>query len=477
MKDFDFIGGGFNGRSPSFDAARTVNLIPEQSESGSSRSVMALFGAPGTTVWTTLTGGNIRGMIRFTSNISIIICGTVVWKVLADKTATNIGAVSAGTTPVSMASNGSVVMAVTGGSDGYFIDPGAGMVTLIADPDFLGGVKVDYLDGYFVWNVPNTQEFQFSQLLGTDIDGLDFASAEGFPDVLVTLIVDHRELWLLGLNTIEVWFDSGGADLPFDRIQGAFLEIGCAAPYSVAKIDNTVFWLATDDRGFGTVQRASGYTPTRVSDHAVEFAIASYAVISDAIGYTYQQEGHSYYMLTFPTAGATWCLDLSTNLWHERYYRLGDGSLTRHRSNCQMNFAGLTLVGDWQNGKVYSLDMNVYTDDGAAIERIRQCRHITQAGDYTFYHAFELFMQTGVGLSYGGGVNPQAVLQWSDDGGYSWSNEAWAPVPIGAIGERGSRVRWRRLGKSRDRIFRVSISDPVKVVMTGASISATGGKA
>lgn len=476
MAKFNFLGGSFKNtaRSPSFDAQRTVNLYPVLSESGSSRSPMALVGTPGLDLWTTLAGGGIRGMIRFDASRSIIVAGANVWLVTSGKGATLLGIVAAGTGSISMASNGFLIMAVTGGMPGYFIDPAVG-VTPIVDPDFLGGGRVDYIDGFFVWNVPNTQKFQVSQLYGTAIDALDFASAEGAPDKLVSLIVDHRELWLFGETSTEVWYDAGGADFPLQRIQGAFLEVGCAATGSVSKLDNTVFWLSTDDRGFGMVFRANGYTPTRISNHAVETAIAGYGTISDAISYTYQQEGHSFYVLTFPTAGATWCYDVSTGLWHERPYRQADGTLTRHRSNCQMNFAGLTLVGDWENSNVYSLDLNTYSDNGDAIERIRVCPHIANDGKYTFFQALELFMETGVGLTDGQGNDPQAMLKWSDDGGYTWSNEHW--VPIGPIGERMTRVRWRRLGKSRDRLFSVSISDPIKVVFTGASLAAVGSKA
>lgn len=475
MANFPFLGGSFNGRSPSFDAQRTVNLYPEMGESGSSRSPVSLIGTPGLKLWTTLTGGGIRGMIRFNATTSIIVAGSSVWKVTTSKAATLIGSMRWGTTPVSMASNGTLVMIVTGDNDGYFVNPVAGTITAITDEDFVGGTRVDFIDGYFVWTAPGSGKFQIAQLYGSDIDGLDFATAEGAPDDLVSVIVNHREVWLFGENSTEIWYDSGGSDFPLQRIQGAFIECGCAAANSVAKMDNTVFWLSTDDRGRGILQRASGYAPSRVSNHAFETAVASYSVISDAIAYTYQQEGHSFYVITFPTGGATWCFDASNGLWHERAFLQDDGALTRHRSNCQMNFAGLTLVGDWELGQVYELDLDTFTDNGSVIHRIRACPHITNDGKYSFYQALELFMQTGVGLTSGQGSAPKAMLQWSDDGGFAWSNELWSD--IGAIGERQARVRWRRLGKSRDRVFRVIISDPIRVVFTGATIEVVAGKA
>ena len=472
MSDFPFLGGSFNGRSLSFDAQRTVNLYLEATESGTSRSAAMLIGTPGLLLWTALAGGRVRGMIAFSDTVSVIVCGTNVWKVTNDKTATLLGVVIDEGPIVSMASNGQVIMMV-GGTLGYFINPTAGTVTPIGDLDFQGSTNVYFVDGYFAFNKLNTGQFQISQLYGTDIDGLDYATAEGAPDPLISLIVDHREIWLLGTETVEVWINVGAPDFPFQRIQGAFLEVGCAAQYSVAKMDNSIFWLARDERGYGTVQRAVGYSPQRVSNHAVENAILSYSRVDDAIAYTYTQEGHSFYVLTFPTAEATWVYDASTNLWHERAYRYDNGTLGRHRSNCQMNFAGLTLVGDWETGNIYVLDLDTYTDNGAAIERIRVCPHIAAGANYVFHQSLELLMQSGVGLPTGQGSDPQAMLSWSNDGGYSYGNELWAP--IGKIGERRARVKWRRLGKARDRVYKVVITDPIPVVFTGCNLVVTEG--
>jgi hypothetical protein len=97
----------------------------------------------------------------------------------------------------------------------------------IDDPDFPGAVTVGYLDGYFVFNEPNSQRIWITSLQdGTSIDPLDFASAEGSPDGLVSILVDHREAWLFGTNSVEVWYDSGAADFPLSPVQGAFNEVG-----------------------------------------------------------------------------------------------------------------------------------------------------------------------------------------------------------------------------------------------------------
>lgn len=463
MGDFAIVGGAYRARAKAFDAQRCVNLYPEVSGSGTSLSVAALYGTPGLALWGNYGTGPVRSAIRFDAQTLIVISGARAYKVTPTGVATMLtGLMASDTLPVSTASNGSVIMVTTGGIDGYFIDPAAGTITQITDPDFLGGGNVGFLDGFFVWNVPGTGQFQYSQLYGPLIDPLDFATAEGSPDDIVASIVNYRELWLFGENSTEVWYNQGDLDQVFGRIQGAFMEVGCAASNSVAKMDNTVFWLGADDRGKGIVYRATGYTPQRISTHAIEWAIAQYSDVSDAIGYTYQQEGHQFYVLSFPAGNATWVYDAATDLWHERAWRDIDGGLNRHRSNCQVAFAGLVLVGDWQNGNVYSMALDTYSDNGVVIPRIRAAPYVTNDdNNFMTFDVLQIDMETG--------VTGIAVLQWSDDDGKTWSNELQAS--LGAIGET-VRVRWRRLGKSRARIFRVTITDSVKVAIVGASITA-----
>jgi hypothetical protein len=468
MARFPFVGGSYTARSASFDAQRCVNLYPETGSSVS-KDVMMLIGTPGKRLWSTLSGGGIRGLLRFAANVGIVVCGANVYKVDIYGSGTLLGTIDALSSPISMASNGTQVMIVTG-PNGYVLNPVTGVLTQITNPAFTGADTVQFEDGYFVFNKTGTGQFQITALYDTTIDGLDFATAEGSPDLLISLLVDHREIWLFGETSTEVFFNSGNVDFPFERINGAFIEQGCAAKFSPAKMDNTVYWLTADERGKGTVQRAQGYTPQRVSTHALEWAIGQMSRIDDAVSYTYQTEGHSFYVLNFPTAQQTWVYDAAVNLWHERAWRdPSTGQLKQDRAICHVAFAGENIVGDWESGKLYVLDLDYFSDNGDPIARIRSCPHIS-GSDYhnQLFASLQIDMQTGVGLSSGQGSDPQAMLQWSTDGGYSWSNELWAS--IGKIGERRTRVKWRRLGRSRDRVFRVTITDPIRVVIVGASV-------
>lgn len=473
MTSFDLVGGSYASRSPPFDNQKTINFYAEASGSGSSKSLAMLIGAPGLRLWTTIADAPIRGTLRVSVTTAVVVAGSTVYRVSNVGNATVIGSIVPGLTPVSMASNGIVVMLVTGGF-GYIITMGTWTIAPITDPAFRGADKVDFLDGYFVFNQPGTQRFQITGLYTPTINPLAFASAEGSPDLLISLIVDHRELWLFGETSTEVFFNSGNPDFPFERIQGAFIEQGCAAKNSVAKMDNTVVWLTSDERGFGTVQKAVGYTPQRISNHALEFAIAAYPRIDDAIGYSYQQEGHVFYMLSFPTANVTWCYDSATELWHQRAWRNpASGALERHRSQCQMAFANDNIVGDWENGNLYILDLDTYTDAGVILPSIRQCPHIATGNAWQFFWKLWVDMQTGVGLAGGQGSDPQLLLEWSDDGGQSFPNAM--TVSFGKIGERKARANFRRLGKSRDRVWRFTITDPVKRILIGGDAQYTVG--
>ena len=473
MAQFPFVGGSYTARSAAFDAERCVNLYPETG-SPISKSVVMLLGTPGKRLWSTLAGGNVRGLLRFTAALGVAVVGTNVYTVNTSGVGSLVGSIDNASTPVSMASNGTKVMIVTG-PKAYILTPTTGVLTPVINTAFTGADTVQFIDGYFIFNKTGTGQFQITGLYDTTIDGLDFATAEGAPDLLMSLLVDHREVWLFGETSTEVFFNSGNVDFPFERINGAFIEQGCAAKFSPAKMDNTVYWLTSDERGQGTVQRAQGYSPQRVSTHALEFALSQMSRIDDAVAYTYQQEGHSFYVLNFPTAQQTWVFDAATNLWHERAWRdPASGALKQDRAICQMAFAGETIVGDWETGNLYALDLDYFTDNGDPIARIRACPHISSSGyRQQFFASLQVDMQTGVGLTTGQGSDPKAMLQWSTDGGYSWSNELWAS--IGKIGERRARVKWRRLGRSRDRVFRVTITDPVRVAIIGASVQLSEG--
>ena len=490
---------------------RMVNLFPEIIPEGGKEAGF-LNRAPGLNFLQTVGTGPIRGLWAHQTNGTdfYVVSGTEVYKLTGLTAAPiKIGDVS-GTGPVSIADNGAVIFFACNGPSYTYYEP-TNEFDAITDPNFPGAVTVGYLDNQFIFNEPNSQRLwsvdTVNPATGDYIyplvfDPLFFSSADGSPDGVVAINCDHRQLWVFGTDSVEVWYNAGLANFPLTPIQGAFNEIGCVAAFSVAKLDNTLFWLGTDARGQGIVYKANGYAAFRVSTHAIEYAIAQYGNIADALAYSYQQEGHSFYVLTFPDANATWVYDVSTQAWHERAGFL-NGNFTRHRSNCQCNFGGNIIVGDFENGNIYTLDLDVYADDGQIQKWLRSWRALPTGQNNlkrTAQHSLQLDCETGVGLSvypadqittengfyltaengallttttsgFPSDYSPQAMLRWSDDGGHTWSNEHWREM--GAIGQYGYRTIWRRLGmtlKIRDRVYELSGTDPVKIAIMGAEL-------
>jgi len=386
-----------------------------------------------------------------------------------------------------------------------------------SDGAFQGGTIVDIVDNYFVYNDPNTQQWAASNLLSPITYSLSYASKFTGPDNLVSLVCDHGQVYLLGEKTSEVWADVGTFPFAFQRIPGSSSEHGISAPFSVARVGNSFAYLAKNNRGQAEIVMMNGYFPQRISTHAVENTLVD-QYVGDAVAYTYQLEGHETYVISFPTLDLTWAYDIATGLWHKWLWVDNLNVYHRHRSNCSAFFQGLVMVGDWQNGQIYQLDPSNYTDNGDTIRRVRRAPHLVTDLQRQYFDEFQIQFQPGVGI---GGVsntvannanyiylgtpyyisasatlvigptdidvlgfanqivtddtltNPQAMLRWSNDGGSTWSKEYW--TAIGQQGKYKNRIIWRRLGWSRDRIFEVVVTDPIKAVIVSANLKASEG--
>jgi len=321
----------------------------------------------------------------------------------------------------------------------------------------LGG----FIDGYFVVLDTTESKMYLSALFkGTTWPALSVMQRSTAADRWVSMIVSDRQVHLYGALTSESWYNSGNPDFPLTPVTGSLIRDGIAAPYStVALVDNTRIWLSANADGTGIVKRAAGYVPERISTHAVEHAIQEYPVISDAIAWSYQEEGHSFYVLSFPTARATWVYDATTQLWHERgWWNEFEARYEACRAQFHAYCFGKHLVGDRASGSIYEQRVSLYSDAGTTyLRRMRQGPHLTAGGRWIYFPNVRVMLEKGVGTV--AVPDPQLALQWSDDGGHTWSNEHW--VSAGATGEYGFEAVWRRCGRSQDRVFRLIASDPV----------------
>lgn len=358
---------------------------------------------------------------------------------------------------VSMEDNG-IQVVVVDGFKGFYYDANTKEVEQITHEAFYPASTVTYQDGYFLFDRKGTGQFFISELLDVDFDPLDFATAEGQPDNLVAILSDHREIFLFGEDTIEVWYNSGSSDFPFERNQGAFIEKGCGARYSVAKQNNTVYFIGSDLM----VYQMTGYTPVRISTHAVEKTLKD-VDLNDAFAYTYQDEGHLFYVLTIPSRDITWCYDISTGAWHIRQsYQFG-----RHQSNNAIFFDSKTLVGDFQNGRIYQMAGNFYTDDGEPVVRKFVLPTVNNGREFLTIDSLEFDMGTGVGLIRDQGDDPELRVYFSKDSGKTYS-ESFKRGRIGKVGEYLTRAKVNRFGAARQFTFKVEISDPIPIDIGGA---------
>jgi hypothetical protein len=418
--------------------------------------------------------------------ILIAVAGNIVYQVNLSMVATQIGTLTTSTGQVSISDN----ITNANGLIAYIVDGPNRYTWIVAtntfaqlsstDGPWQGATVVDVIDNYNIYNEPNSQNWACTDLGSRLSTQALYGTSDGSSDLLVTLIADRRQVYLMGETTTEVWTDVGNViagitTFPFQRVPGTFSQTGCGAKYSLARFADSFVIVAKDTRGNSTIEMMSGYAWQKISTHAVEQSLLN-QVVSDAVAYTYQIEGHEMYVVTFPSIGngLTWVYDLSTKSWHKWLsWDSANAVYKRHRSNCGAYFNNMYIVGDYENGKLYSLENEVYTDDGATIRRLRRAKHLTTDLQRQYFEEFQIQFQPGVGLNVGQGQDPQAMLRWSNDGGSTFSNEHW--VTIGKIGQYLNRAIWRRLGWSRDRIFEVVISDPIKAVIVSANLKASAG--
>ena len=380
------------------------------------------------------------------------------------------------------------------------------------DGAFQGADIVDIVDNYFVYNDPNTQRWAASNILSPITPALSYGNKDGAPDNLVSIIVDHREVYLMGEESSEVWVDAGTFPFPFQRIPGTSTQHGIVAKFSVSRLGNSFAYLSRNIRGQSQVMLMEGYIPKRISNHAVENTLVN-QYVEDAVSFTYQLEGHEVYVISFPTIDLTWAFDITTSMWHKWLWCDNNNQYHRCRANCSAVFQNMVLVGDWQNGQIYELDPNNYTDNGQNVRRLRRAPHLVTDLQRQYFEELQIQFQPGVGVigaTTPNGIfyqnliitanqkftignfdtiiigvpnqiypsqtqsNPQAMLRWSSDGGSTWSREYW--VGIGQIGKYKNRAIWRRMGWARDRVYEVVVTDPVKAVIVSSNLKASEGE-
>lgn len=457
MPQIQFGREAYKSRSRFLNGERLVNMYLEEAPSGS-KNATVVYGTAGLKLFDTIGSDPVYGH-HLMGDFLYVVSGNTVYKVGQFGEATSLGTIGSVNDNVIMDNNGTQV--IINKEDGASYVATTSTLTQITDSDYQSSSSVAVLDGYAIFTKLNSNEYFISSLNdATAFDALDRSEAKSKPDNLVRAYVHQDSLWLFKETNTEVHRNTGNSDFPFEIISGATIDRGCAAKRSVVSEDNTIFWLGDDL----VVYRADGYTPKRISTHAIEGDIASYNTTSDAEAFVYTEHGHKFLVLTFPTAKRTWVYDIATGLWHQRQ------SFEKERWRCTglVKAFGKNITGDFETGLLYEIDLDTYTENGSTIQRIVTSPPIWNDTKRMVFHKLRIDFDPGVGLISGQGSDPQAMLRFSNDGGGTWSNEIWKD--IGQMGEYKTRAVWRRLGQARQRIFEVTVSDQVKVAITGAYV-------
>lgn len=531
--DFEFVGGDNTTANPFQDRQVCINWYPELSPSKGSKTAASLLSCPGLLQIAAAPGGGAPGFsLSMTAwpqpssvvnlpvrgcwvlpgrQTALVVIGSACYLavVVSQGSRTTPGSISlqqigsllTNSGPVSIRDNGALggVAVIVDGPFGYYYVYGVGgsavgpigTFTRITSPAFLGANQVAFIDGWWIFNQPGTQTFYTNaSQYSTAFNASFFANKDASSDLLVGVYENKEQLWLPGEVATEIWYDAGGAYFGFQRLIGTELQIGCKATYSISRLStggqDSLIWFGRAERGENVVIRTRGLNYEIVSTPAVSDAIASYPVTSDAIGYVYQEDTHEFYVLTFPTADRTWVYDASMPpplAWTQRLsYDPYAALFHRHRSNCYMNFAGMRVVGDYQNGALYQLTRAVQNDAGWPLYGRRRSPYIWDKEDRERAHltSLQVDFAPGQGVSSGLGANPQAYLTLARDYGVSLGT-AYDPAPsntqaapMGAIGQNMNRSIWRRLGWSRGAVAQLDVIAPVNRDITGATLKGFG---
>jgi len=471
MPEIKLFGLGQQSKSPNITAAHRINLYYDIQADLDKTQVVA-YNTPGLNLFTNLGASPTRGMHWFEAfNIlcvvqrgNLIIVQSDGTSVMYTLSPTDIEGY------VSMANNGSVghQLCIATGTAVYIYDAVSHAITNVlttgANPIPYAADTVTFLDGYFITNRVSSGQFYISTVYdGLNWDGLNYATAESNPDNLVAVIADKGYLALFGTSSVELWANTGEALFPFSRVQGAPTNSGLASRWSLSYANGFSTGLFRNKQGALSICQLQGYQVSPISNTDIDYIINNYNTPTNCVGFGYYLNGRPFYQITFIEEQKTWLYDFSSNAWSQ----LKSWGISRHTADIGCSFDTKFIVSDYNDGQLYILDPDVFTDNGQPIERELISGHVFAASRNNMtIRRLRIDMEGGVGAN----TPPTVMLQISRDGGKVYGNEKW--TTLGAAGQNYKRAEWRRLGHARDFLFKVRITDPIKVVLIAAIIEA-----
>lgn len=457
----NFIHGSYESQSPISDQERTMNWYVEIMESPGATSKASLYPTPGVQAFETVDDTGCRCM--FAQNGRCFgVYGTSFYEFFSDGSSTLRGTVATDSNPATIVSNGDggEQLFITSGDVGYCYDLTTNTLTTeLASGATMGGM----LYGYFVAFDRTSSSYRISDLFdGTTWDPTQTAENSISPDNWQSMFVTpYGQIALLGSQSGQFWYNSGAFPFPFAPDPSGLIEEGIAATFSVQQAGKSTVWMSTNKNGGYQVMRATGFTPQPISNHAIDYALSTYTRVDDAIGQTYEDQGHAFYLLTLPSAQRTWCYDFQMNQWHERGTWISeDDAYTYWRPVFTCFFDNKHLIGDRESAVLYDMDISYSLDvEDREIRRLRRSPALVDQNERINFPYFELLFESGLGEVGNPTSSPTVMMRKSDDGGRTWSMEREAF--IGAQGDFSVRTNWWNTGFGRRRVFEVTCTDRV----------------
>lgn len=496
---FGFVGPAYTVPSPLGDAEQLINWKLMKLESANARTPYLMLPTPGLELFANL-GINkpVRGE-QTTQGRTFQVAGTHLYEVNADGTFTDYGGAGGNNNivddglPATMVAGGTIggaypsqLLIASGGTLTVFSLVSDTFQALTTPPTNV--LMVEFLNGFFIalsagntWSVSNPED-------ATTWPGSAVAEVSVFSDQLLALIASNQLLWVFGARRAVPYYPSGAPIFPFDVVSSGFMEVGILAQYSVARVatrsGTTIAWLGGDERGAAVVYIANGFIPQRVSDYGFEFWLSQQKIISDAVGWArHDEEGANLYELWFPSADATWTLDIDLGSWYQRS-SLVNGKPGAHLMRSHTYNFGLHLVGDRLTGKIYNLSPQFFTDSTGLgvftnIVRTRVGPTLENEGGQltTPINEFQVDFETGLGpmppLSdgFGNPRDPLAMFSYSEDYGKTFGPERM--IACGQAGNFRAVAIDRRLGSWRSWTPKVTVSDPIAWRIADAYVNGT----
>jgi len=454
MQPIPFIAGSYDDKSQPFSGQVNVNYLYERAENGQERSQDRLRTPPGHVKVATLSNAGVEGAgrgLHVVNGALYAVSGNQLYSVNTDYTYSALGTIN-GSHRVSMSHNqvdGGNQLTIVNGPEGWVYDTSQSSFAQITDPGFTGSSATGFIGGYTAQLDPLGLNWYVSDIADSKTyNPVNTFQAEADPDKILTILVDHLQVWAFGAQTVEQFVATGTLPILFQSQQGSVMEIGIGGKNTAVAIDNTIYFLGSDGIVYNV---GSGYVPVRVSNFGVEEDIRN-CNWSQAYAFAWTDNGHKVYYLTFPD-GHTWGLDISQREWHRResygidFWRLAN----------LVYWNNAWYGQDFQNGNLYKLDWNVFTEDGQPMVSSRVGGPVSNSQNRATMSAFELYMDLGTGQFVPDGY---VEMRYSDDGGRTWSN--WKEESIDDIRNRDCRCRFVQLGSFRNRMIEVRTSGSCK---------------